>query len=227
MIRKYNKALMPMNMVDGVDFTANDHCVWIMHTPGACGDLIASIINCHYINTGCDYFGIDDNGQVMFLPADYKLSSRNDGTFSNEFFYSVADNLSNRNLNYSLLDNIIFTSHARNHLNIIKTFPKSKIINITHTSPQEKNIINAMSELKNSSSIKRDENLAIEHKQILNIRFSDIFNEVQFEKLYSNIVAFLNLQYKLVRYDYIKFYISMQTPAIQLLMQEVNNENTI
>ena len=75
MLINYNEKLESRNFVDNVNFTKNDECIWIVYPPGASGDLLASIINRHYISTGCDYFGIDDRGQVIFRPSDYKKTN--------------------------------------------------------------------------------------------------------------------------------------------------------
>ena len=174
---------MSMNMVDGVDFDFECECIWILHAPGTSGDLIGSIIDKHYINTGSNYYGIDDNGQVMFLPIDYKIESRQLHKFNNMFLYSLADNMASRNLNYSLLDNVIFTSHRNDYNEILSNFKKAKIINITNETDIETNIINRLSKIKNGGDGHKVKNkYPIKNKRIFNIRFADISKEETFER---------------------------------------------
>jgi len=232
-----------MNMVDGVDFNKNDPCIWVLYLPGAVGDLIASIINVHYINVGCKYYGIDDNGQVIFLPADNKIPTRdtrvNNKDYNDEFFYSVADELSSKNLNYSLLDNILFTDHIfkdNDVSKIINTFTDAKIIRIHHKTNDEYKLIKRMSLIKNSPNISHEEiekrisndiiqpTNKIHHERLLNIDFSDIFDKEKFENMYSNIINFLNLNHKLVRYDFIEFYISKQHQIIQKEIHKITHD---
>ena len=71
----YTEKLESQNFIDGVDFTRHDPCIWNVYPQGASGDLLASIINCHYGRTGSDYFGINNHGQVIFRPSDYKITN--------------------------------------------------------------------------------------------------------------------------------------------------------
>jgi hypothetical protein len=230
---------MPMNMVDGVDFTAEDPCVWILYSPGAAGDLLGAIVDKHYINTGCDYYGIHESGQVLFIPSDYRTCTRN-GTrtvteYTDEFFYGLADTLGSRNLNYSLLDNVIFTHHAYKHkdvLCILDKFPKGKIIMINHTTDIEQEIILKMVELKHARYSSMGEKTIITnegyitHDRILNINFLDLFAEEVFEETYSRIIKFLGLRNKLIRYDFIEFYLSKQHPTIRELINSALIDST-
>jgi hypothetical protein len=50
----------------------------------------------------------------------------------------------------------------------------------------------------------------VEHERVLEFYFSDILNEQKFELVYSNIIKHLNLKYKLIRHDLIKYHISKQ-----------------
>jgi hypothetical protein len=231
---------MSKNMVDGVDFTADDLCIWVLHLPGACGDLIGAIINNHYINSGCNYYGINDNGQVIFLPTDYKTCTRNGydnvTDYNDKFFYGIADSLGARNLNYSLLDNVIFTHHIylyNDVLSIINKFPKGKFIRIVYETQDEKDIIDIMAAIKNSAhepsivpnepTIVPNEVNAVLDQRLLDIRFSDLFEEEKFEKVYDNIVEFLGLPSKLIRYDFIEFYISKQHKSVQQALQRLHS----
>jgi len=215
MLSNYSKYFMPMHMRDNVSFTFDDKCIWVLHPPGASGDLIASIIDKHYIATGCQYYGINENGQVIFYPADNKLYTRGISDFDDSFLYKVGDTLGERNLTYGLLDNIIFTSHDLNHKKILERFKQAKIINIYNETQEETDLINRMSTLKNNVESREIIRLPIDNKRILNIDFKDIFIEEKFEEMYSKMIEFLNIPCKLIRFDFIKFYISKQHPEIQ------------
>ena len=60
MIKKYNPKVEPQNWQDGVDFSYTDPCIFVVYPAGASGDLLASIVNSHYLSTGSDYFGITE-----------------------------------------------------------------------------------------------------------------------------------------------------------------------
>ena len=104
MLCNKNSLIESSNFVDGVDFTRNDPCIFVVYPAGAAGDLLISIIDKHYLRTGCEYYGIDDNGRVHMFTSDYELMDKHRRyTFNDQWFYDLADNLGNRNLNYSLL----------------------------------------------------------------------------------------------------------------------------
>ena len=109
-----NDQLETRNFVDGVDFTKEDPCIFVVYPGGASGDLLISIVDKHYLRTGCEYYGIDNNGKVHLYTTDYDkldINAKKNGRayeFDQQFFWDVAENLSNRNLNYSLLDQVIF-----------------------------------------------------------------------------------------------------------------------
>ena len=64
------------NFVDGVDFSANDCCTWVVYPPGCAGDLLASILNFHYVQTGARFKGITEKGQIIFRPSDMKYTNQ-------------------------------------------------------------------------------------------------------------------------------------------------------
>ena len=87
--------------------------VFLLYTlavpPAIC---LISIIDKHYLRTGCEYYGIADNGRVHMFTTDYEsIDLKNICVFDNKFFNMVAESLGNRNLNYSLLDQVIFGTH--------------------------------------------------------------------------------------------------------------------
>jgi hypothetical protein len=64
MLCNRNDNLESRNFVDNVNFSAADPCIWVVYPGGASGDLLISIIDKHYLRTGCEYYGIDDSGRV-------------------------------------------------------------------------------------------------------------------------------------------------------------------
>lgn len=219
----YNKNLEPCNFVDGVEFSKHDECIWNVYATGASGDLLASIVNAHYGRTGSDYFGINDNGQVIFRPSDYKLTNlrhyNNRPLFDDQHFYDISDSLGSRNLNYSLLDQFIFSNHLHQPHeieHILATFPKARIINTYINDVSGSELVKFMSKLKNNGS--HGGGLITEpvaHSRVLNIPFGALFNEIGYYHYYDQILNFLNLNGRLICFDYVKYYLSKQHPEIQ------------
>lgn len=218
------------NFVDCVNFTKNDPCIFVVYPPGAAGDLLISIIDKHYIRTGCEYYGISpDTGKVHFYTTDYEtidLEKNSADLFTDQWFYDLADKLGQRNLNYSLLDQVIFGCHQyrpNDIQNIINTFSQGKVINIYPETTLEQSIIEFQAYKKiwgRTSVIDITNNTVLDHQdlnsspQVLNIPFSSLFNKEKFENTYGRIVDFLGLNGKLIRYDYIEYYLSKQDPVV-------------
>jgi len=133
------------------------------------------------------------------------------------------ENLGNRNLNYSLLDQVIIGVHMHTpeeNQYILNTFNKCKIINIYPYDSFGDQIIRklAHAKLKNkiidldyTNNIDYTNNNSLNSDpRIINIPFGCLFNEELFEKTYKNIINFLDLPGKLIRYDFIKYYLSKQ-----------------
>ena len=237
----YNEKLEPRNYIDGINFTKNDPCIWNVYPPGASGDLLASIINQHYGRTGSDFFGINDRGQVIFRPSDYKITNQRSQSkpslfkFDDQYFFDIAASLSERNINYSMCDQFIFSCHLhrdRDIISILKTFPKCKIIRTQITDSHGIAIASFMANLKNRNIlldldlgdnviIKEDQ---ISHPNVLNVPFGFLFAEKSYYKWYDKIIEFLNLNGRLICFDYIKYYISKQHPMIKNLLIEYGNK---
>ena len=225
MLINYNKNLEPRNYVDGVDFEKNSQCIWVVYPSGASGDLVSSIINSHYIETGSRYFGISESGQVIFRPSDNKITNvymeehKKLPVFDAEWFYKVADQLSEKNLNFSLLDQFIFSCHAckiKDIDQIRESFPNSKIINIFCDNTQGNTIINSMRNLKNNTSCWETQNSQqYDHANVLNIPFGALFNSTLYYIYYDRIINFLGLPGRLVCFDYVQFYLSKQRSDIK------------
>jgi len=232
MLCKHNEQLESRNMIDGDDFTRDDPIIWIVYPPGAAGDLLISIIDKHYLKTGVEYYGITDSGRVMVYSSDYEMIDFNNGNyynFTDKWFYEFADILGNRNLNYSLLDQVIIGAHMHTPekiQDILNTFNKCKIINIYPYDFFGRQIINTLAHTKlNNEIIELDytNNNSLSNKlnsdpRIINIPFGCLFNEELFEKTYKNIIDFLDLPGKLIRYDFIKYYLSKQQNGIDKVL---------
>lgn len=230
---KYDPALEQFK--DFVNFTNTDPCIWVAYPPGAAGDLIASFINFHYVNTSASFRGMKDTGEVVFMPTDFKhvnkLLGRNEFTIDKEFFAKIVEVLSSKNTNYSLLDQVIFSAHVweKNNLEkILTAFPNCKIIRILTKSAFERNVTQWLYHYKNNHEkldlgaiTVQDYDTVISDPRILDIYFSDLLNETRFEDTYSKIIQHLNLSGKLIRYDFIQYWINLQAdeikPALSIL----------
>ncbi len=226
----YNKQLESKNFIDGIDFTADDPCIWNVYPPGASGDLLASIINCHYGNTGSNYYGINQQGQVIFRPSDYKITNtrcqNNQTLFDKQYFFDIATSLSDRNINYSIMDQFLFSCHLHQKKDIeqiLSVFPKCKIIRTYFLDSHGQTICKFMSDLKNLDGLVEPcfeenqlfHNDLIRHPQLLNIPYGALFKKRSYYKWYDKIIKFLNLKARLICFDYVEYYISKQHPLIK------------
>jgi len=223
------------NFIDCVDFTSQDPCVWIVYPPGAAGDLLASIVNFHYGRTACYYFGITKAGQVIFRPTDSKLSnlkylSDNTLNLNQNFINDVNSEIGKKNVNYSLLDQVIFSNHAYEDQqvnSILNFFPKAKIIRIVPKNTLEQQIINWLASQKNKATINKFETSAtnnaiaqteITDSRLLDISLGSIVNHQSFEKTYNNIINHLDLEYKLIRFDFVQHWLDCQHTEIKPIL---------
>jgi hypothetical protein len=147
------------HFIDGVDFSKDDPCVWIVYPPGAAGDLLAAIVNFHYGQTGCYYFGISEHGQVIFRPTDSKLTNikykqTQQLELNQQLIHDINTEIGRKNLNYSLMDQVIFSNHyCRNDeiSKILLFFPNAKIIRITPGNLLEKQATQWLATYKNNN----------------------------------------------------------------------------
>lgn len=228
------------NFIDGIDFKKEDPCVWIVYPPGAAGDLLAAIINFHYARTGCHYFGITDFGQTIFRPSDGKLinikyiDQKHQLNLSQQFIHDVNTELGKKNLNYSLMDQVIFSNHACQKQQvgeILNFFPNSKIIRILPKNTVEQQIILWLETYKNFQQIpllnfSKTTTLLpyrFTHPRLLNVNFGDLFSQQTFEQLYNAIIKHLDLEYKLIRFDFIEYWIDQQHELIKPVLKTINN----
>jgi hypothetical protein len=237
MLCSHNPTLESRNFVDGVDFTKDDPCIFVVYPGGAAGDLLVSIIDKHYLRTGCEYYGINNTGRVMIYTTDYEmidieLKKNKTVDFNQQWFYNLSDKLSERNLNYSLLDQVIFGCHlytAENIKYILNTFTKAKIINIYPKDVTGSTIVANMRDFKLQGStvfleeIQFEEGNTVNHERVLNIPFGCLFNKDLYHIYYNKILDFLNLTGQLISFEYINFYLSKQHPDIKNRLIEYSN----
>ena len=236
---KYNRKFE--NFVDNIDFTKEDPCIWIVYPAGAAGDLLASIVNFHYGRTACNFFGITDNGRVIFRASDEKIVNlkylkNKNLNLSENFVFDVNTELGNKNLNYSLLDQLIFSNHAWGDQpvsNILNFFPNAKVIRILPKDTLEQEIINWLCKQKNQSIVTKFTEPAsnntitltkLKDPRVLDISFGNFINSQQFEEIYSNIIKHLDLEYKLVRFDLVNYWLEQQHCDIKPILYKLLNK---
>ena len=220
------------NFQDNVNFSQDSNCTWIVYPPGAAGDLVVSILNFHYARTGGRFFGITDTGQVIFRDSNKKDFNSNFKVDQN-FINITNQKLGEENLNLSLLDNVIFSNHGYQNKTvdqILNFFPNAKVIRILPQDNIEYSIVKWLALYKHTKNAveflthKDFTPLAeFEHDRVLELKFGDLFNEARFEKLYTSIVEYLGLEYKLIRFDFIKFWFSRQHPIIQPALTQLSS----
>jgi len=212
------KKNLHMNTKSQKQFTRKDSCVWIVYPPGAGGDLLSSIINKHYSNTNTQDFGINELGQVMIIQTDGKIVNnvynKENHIDCNEYLVRDTNKqISNNNSDYSKLDMVLYCNHAWHDnkvKNILEYFPKSKIIRIVLKDKKDNNLINTLKNAKhkNISNVNVTTNNVLEHERLLNIPFAKIWKKETFDVYYDMIITHLDLPYKLVRFDYVNFWIN-------------------
>ena len=223
-----NEQLESRNFVDGLNFTKNDPCIFVVYPSGAAGDFLISIIDKHYLRTGCEYYGIADNGRVHMFTTDYEsMDLKNIRVFDNKFFNMVAESLGNRNLNYSLLDQVIFGTHMWRDTGvelILGTFPKAKIIRIMPQDQTGHDIIKAMVQKKLNPNGTTSKSLMYQTKindpRVLEIPFGKFFTKASYLKQYDRIINFLNLNGRLICFDYVQYYLTRQSPEIAKTLED-------
>ena len=224
-----NESLESRNFIDGVDFTRNDPCIFVVYPAGAAGDLLLSIIDKHYLKTGCEYYGIADDGRVHMFTSDYEsMDLHRNYTFNDQWFYDLAETLGNRNLNYSLLDQVIFGCHMYQDFqiqHILDTFLQCKIIRIGPVDQPGQDLIQSLASLKlGKPNVKSTENFVlvdpIDDHRVLSVPFGSLFNEESYYKWYDRIIDFLNLNGRLICFDYVRYYLSKQHKSVQSTLAE-------
>lgn len=222
-----NEALESRNFKDCVDFTKEDPCIFVVYPAGASGDLLISIVDKHYIRTGCEYYGIADNGRVHMFTTDYEsMDLKNIRVFDNKFFNMVAESLGNRNLNYSLLDQVIFGTHMWRDTEvelILHTFPKAKVIRILPHDSKGNDILYTLAQKKLGDLGLVQSTLTqtlFADPRVLEIPFGSLFNQANYFKQYDRIINFLNLNGRLICFDYVQYYLTRQGQTLAKTLED-------
>lgn len=220
------------NFVDGVDFSANDCCTWVVYPPGCAGDLLASILNFHYVQTGAKFKGITEKGQIIFRPSDMKYTNQlqylqqvNDKIFNDQFFFKIADCLSTQHLNWSKMDHFIFSNHwvSDRYVNLVlKSFSNAKIIKLLPQTIGEASVTRWLGNYKNEPNYNRPFLIPMNADQplpdvcnvcddrILTIYFGDFINKKKFNSVYQQIQKHQGFCGSLITYDFIQFWLGKQ-----------------
>ena len=131
------------------------------------------------------------------------------------------------NLNWSKMDQFIFSNHCYSDhdlTQILGTFKNCKIIRLLPSTLNEQKIINWLACLKNSNvatSVPRfDADSSVDYKQysdqrILTIYFGNLMRSKTFESTYQSVLDHLGLPCAAVSYEFVKFWISKQDARIQ------------
>jgi hypothetical protein len=220
-------------------FSKDDSCVWIVYPSGGAGDLLATIINYHYLETGSSYRGINDNGQVIISPSDGKITNikyRPNGELmcNEELIHDINYEIGKNNLSYNILDMVLLANHCfkdQDVEKILSFFKKAKIIRILPKSKKEAEIIYWLSQFKNyskrlsidSDTIKQFEfekfKTNMQNERVFEIEFHELFNKKKFEDVYTRLIKYLNLPYKLIRFDLIEFWLKKQDQQIRTQLE--------
>jgi len=220
------------NFVDGINFDADKSCIWVVYPPGCAGDLLAAIINFHYVETGAKFRGISDRGRVIFRSSDQKYSNQlaNQGqlTFNDAFFFKIADTLSSINLNWSKMDQFIFSNHCYSESDVqhvLDTFEHCKIIRLLPKTQHEQKIVKWLAQFKNQNIEPDFPTLdfddcplnwpEVQDCRVLTVYFSDLVRLDKFDLTYSLILSHLNIGSSLVRHNFVQYWVDQQHPKIQ------------
>jgi hypothetical protein len=75
------------------------------------------------------------------------------------------------------------------------------------------------------STVKNFTTSEFAHQRVFNLTFGSLLNEESYYKQYDLIIKFLNLNGRLICFDYVKYYLSMQYKLIQSAL--VNYSKTL
>lgn len=240
MFWNHNPSLESKNFIDGLNFTRDDPCVWVVYPAGAAGDLLISIIDKHYLRTGCEYYGINNRGRVMIYTTDYEmidlaLDKNKKIDFDQQWFYDFSNQLGNRNLSYSMLDQVIFGCHLclpHDIQKIIDNFSNAKIINIYPKDGLGHFLLSYMAESKLNPNHLTNKTMELpgkdlkyvphlfNHDRVLNVPFGFLFNRQSYDKYYKIIREFLGINNSLICFEFIEFYLSKQPNTVRIQLEK-------
>jgi hypothetical protein len=219
---------------DGVDFGPKDPCTWVVYPGGCAGDLLASIINFHYVETTAKFRGLTEKGQVIFRPSDLKYTNKkkygNKLIFDNQFFYDIAESLSRKHFNWSKMDHFIFSNHyfSDHYISqILEVFENCRIVRLLPRTFGEQAIIDWLSKFKNTSTIGPE--FVLPHNatepitswsqwadpRLLTVFFGDLVHPEKFTLMYKKIQELHGFPGPMITYNFVKFWIDHQSPIIR------------
>lgn len=224
------------NCTDIQGFTQDSLCTWIVYPPGAAGDLWGAIIGKHYPRTGNYFLGIDGSGKVISDTIDhkwvnFKLMVRDQIDFKTEFVNQINQGYRDNNFPFSMSGQCILVNHSWQDAiveKIITELSQARVIRILPGDDYDIKLINWLAAWKNQKTLCDFESMQLDlyfqhqiknskfqHPRLLDLRFRDLWSHVNFEKTYSSIIEHLNLPYKMVRYDLVKFWFDCQHEQIK------------
>ena len=107
---------------------------------------------------------------------------------------------------------------------ILKTFPKAKIIRIMPQDQAGHDIIKAMAHKKLNPDGTLGKSIMyqtkINNERVFEIPFGSLFNETNYYKQYDRIIDFLNLNGRLICYDYVQYYLTRQGTEIEKTLKD-------
>lgn len=217
-------------------FDYDSPCIWIVYPPGAAGDLWGAIVGQHYPRTGNHFLGLTETGRVVLDTIDHKwlnfrLMDNEPIDFGDEFIWQVNRGYGSQHFPYSMSGQCILVNHLwlDTHIDkILNKFPLAKVIRIMPDNVFETNLINWLGSWKNRKILHNFDKMPpapsfqqlindskLQHPRLLELKFGELWSPINFEKSYDKIVAHLDLPYKLVRYDLVKFWFDSQHEVIK------------
>jgi hypothetical protein len=164
---------------------------------------------------------------------DIAITNKQPINFDQQWFYNFSDQLGNRNLTYSMLDQVIFGCHLYRpeHIQcVLDNFSQAQIVNIYAQDSLGNFIVNNMAKFKLNSKDPNENMTAfqqveyqpdlIQHERVLNVPFGFLFNQSSYNRYYASIREFLGLSRPLICFDYVEFYLSKQNDIIRTQLEK-------
>ena len=220
------------------DWSLDDPCVWVVYPHGCAGDLLASLINFHYGNTSCDYHGMQSRGNVFFRPTDSKITNlvyRGSNQDWKNLAMDVNLEIWRRHRDYGQMDQVIFSNHMYTNPevhHILSQCAQAKIIRLLPADNYEEGIMEWLAHYKIHGTLREVDGYrtfrydydAINDDRLLEVTLGQLLHPEKFETVYDRLISHLDLPYKLIRHDFIKFWIDHQHTAIQPALKKLTGE---
>jgi len=224
------------NFTDVSEFNYDSPCVWVVYPAGCGGDLWGSIVGHHYPRTGNHFLGIDTTGRVMLDTIDHKylnikINNGEPALLNQDFLNQINAGYQTQNFPHSMSGQCIIVNHFWKDSyvrQILSRFSAAKVVRILPSTDLACSIAKWLGQWKNSNTLIDFDSVNIKnayycemlnssyaHERLIDLKFEELWSESGFEKSYDQIVQHLNLPYKLVRYDLIKFWFNCQHETIK------------